>query len=132
MQEPSTEYKVVLTRQLGKNAELMERLDALEVPWMELPMIDYALTLEFYQLYDKLVNEKYDYVILTSPLAAQTFLIKYFEAGVPDTKIAVVGEGTAKIVRSDGIAVDFIPSKATGATLAQELPFPEVSMLRFE
>lgn len=130
MQEPSTEYKVVLTRQFGKNTELMERLDALEVPWMELPMIDYALTLEFYQLYDKLINEHYDYVILTSPLAAQTFLVKYFEAGAPDIRIAVVGEGTGKILQNNGVAVDFLPSKATGATLAQELPFPEVSVLK--
>ncbi len=59
-----------------------------------------------------------DWLVITSRAGAEAVA----RAGRPRSRVAAVGEVTASCLRASGIAVDFQPSRATGADLARELP----------
>lgn len=64
------------------------------------------------------------YVIITSPEAAKVFLGGWKGAGRPSVPVACVGKSTGEVLEAGGITPVFTPSKATGETLAAEIPFP--------
>lgn len=67
------------------------------------------------------------YVVITSPEAAKVFLTGWDQAGQPTVPVACVGKATSEVLEMSGITPVFTPTKATGETLAAELPFPEAA-----
>ena len=65
------------------------------------------------------------YVVITSPEAAKVFISGWKGAGQPAVPVACVGKATSETLEKSGIEPVFTPSKATGETLAAELPFPD-------
>lgn len=62
------------------------------------------------------------YVVVTSPEAAKVFLAGWTKAGEPPVQVACVGKATGDALRAKGVTPVFTPSKATGETLAAEIP----------
>ena len=67
---------------------------------------------------------EYDYIVITSPESAKVFSDVMSKAGNPSPipQIAAVGKATKKALTNAGYDVFFVPSKATGEMLAEELP----------
>ncbi|OIV96356.1 hypothetical protein TanjilG_09783 [Lupinus angustifolius] len=120
--------KVVVTRERGKNAKLITALAKHEINCLELPLIDHTRGPDFDKLPSVLSDNAFDWIIITSPEAGSVFLEAWRAAGMPHVKIGVVGAGTASIFKEtlqsseQSLHVAFTPSKATGVTLAAELP----------
>ena len=115
--------RLYLTRELEKNGKLQKLLSARGVPTEELPCIAFERLPGYEELRDTLVNGDHDWVVITSPEAAGVFVDAWCSCSSPRrTGIASVGAGTAKVLAEASLPADFVPSKATGATLARELP----------
>ncbi len=58
-------------------------------------------------------SERFDWVCVTSPEAASVFMEGWREAGRPAVRVAVVGDGTARVLREAGereLEPAFMPS----------------------
>lgn len=66
----------------------------------------------------------YDWVVLTSPNAAERFLRAVDESAIghADLKIACVGPGTASVVRDGGRSVALVADRAVGEGLVESFP----------
>jgi uroporphyrinogen-III synthase len=126
---------IALTREDGKNDKLQEAImkhptrkileNSMNLKLIEMPCIQHADGPGL-DAFRKLAQDdpsfaKYDYVIITSPESASVFgsVVK------PDSftsKIAAVGKATKDALSKQGFQVDFVPSKADGETLGDELP----------
>lgn len=120
--------KVVVTRERGKNRNLIDALATHGVDSLELPLIHHLRMPDFDKLSTILNRTSFDWIIITSPESGVVFLDAWKAAGTPKVRLGVVGAGTArvfgKIVPSLNPSLDvaFTPSKATGRVLAAELP----------
>ena len=112
-----------LTRELGKNAKLQGFLEKRSVVCEELPCIAFERLGGFDELQAALTTGGQGYVVLTSPEAATVFIDAWTAAEKPLlAPLATVGAGTAAVLTAAGLEPGFVPSKATGKTLAAELP----------
>lgn len=121
----ATPLVVALTREEGKNDKLRTQLESEfedddTVTLEELPCIAHADGDDFPKLATTLQDTDWDYVAVTSPEAARV-LAQAWNNNV-DTSIVAVGKATQATLEKLGFKVDFCPSKATAATLIQELP----------
>lgn len=126
--------KVVLTREKGKNDKLMRQLEnkiklkESHITLEELPAIEHGDGPDSSELIPFLQRQRYsaftcDYVVITSPEAAQVFSNAYELSERPYIgQVVAVGTATRKVLEKLDIQVSFVPSKATAATLAKELP----------
>uniref|UniRef100_A0A6V1PSP3 Uroporphyrinogen-III synthase n=1 Tax=Heterosigma akashiwo TaxID=2829 RepID=A0A6V1PSP3_HETAK len=124
--------KVALTREAGKNGKLKKLLidEGFEV--VELPCIRHARGEDLDKLAPALSSdEPYDYVIITSPEAADVFLKEWKKAGKPQVSVASVGAATSETLMEGGITPAFEPSKATAAVLSEELPLNGLSRVLY-
>lgn len=118
--------RVFLTREEGKNDKLRSLLTARGILTEELPCIAFNRLPGYDKLCEALVANAHDWVVMTSPEAAGVFIEAWRSSGTPPlAKLATVGAGTAQALAKADLSVDFVPSKATGKTLAAELPTPE-------
>ncbi|EKX47010.1 Uroporphyrinogen synthase [Guillardia theta CCMP2712] len=115
---------VALTRELGKNLKLEKALSEKGVRTVELPCIAFEAGIDSDSLPSAL-KEDWEYVVVTSPEAASVFLDAWRLASQPSLQVACVGTGTKQALQEGGIEPVFMPSKATGKTLADELPGPQ-------
>ncbi|CAN6302016.1 unnamed protein product [Urochloa humidicola] len=119
---------VVVTRERGKNAKLIAALEKHNIQSLELPLIKHVDGPDTDRLPDVLRNDKFDWIIITSPEAAAVFLKGWKAAGSPKVRVAVVGAGTARVfdevsqLNHQPLEIAFSPSKAMGEVLASELP----------
>ena len=115
---------IALTRERQSNRELYSMLSALLPPGscqvFEIPCIAFAEGPDKSQLETELLLT--DGVVLTSPRAAATVLSVWKDMGRPAVKFAAVGAGTARVLRSAGVAPDFEASDMSANGLARELP----------
>ncbi|XVF36225.1 hypothetical protein REPUB_Repub19eG0040100 [Reevesia pubescens] len=125
----STNPKVVVTRERGKNAKLIAAMDEHGINYLELPLIQHTKGPDLDRLASVLSAETtFDWIVITSPEAGSVFLEAWKEAGTPSVRIGVVGAGTASIFENlmqsskQSLDIAFTPSKATGKVLASELP----------
>ncbi|KAJ6828562.1 uncharacterized protein M6B38_362410 [Iris pallida] len=124
----SDEHQVVVTREQGKNAKLIQSLEKYNIHCLELPLVKHTKGPDYDSLSKVLRETIFDWVVITSPEAGLVFLEAWKVAGTPKVRIGVVGAGTAssfhEILQSSGqyLEVAFSPSKATGKILASELP----------
>ncbi|KFK33768.1 hypothetical protein AALP_AA5G057600 [Arabis alpina] len=120
--------QVVVTRERGKNQQLVKSLEKHGISSLELPLIHHAPGPDFDRLASVLTDKSFDWIIITSPEAASVFLEAWKAASSPKVRVGVVGAGTARVFAeamqsAEGpLHVAFTPSKATGKVLASELP----------
>ncbi|XVF74174.1 hypothetical protein PTKIN_Ptkin13bG0038900 [Pterospermum kingtungense] len=127
---PSTSNpRVVVTRERGKNAKLIDALSKHGIDCLELPLLQHTQGPDLDKLASVLSAEMmFDWIVLTSPEAGLVFVEAWKAAGTPSVRIGVVGAGTASIFENlmqsskQLLDVAFAPSKATGKVLASELP----------
>ncbi len=115
---------IALTRELGKNVKLEKLLLAQGLRVQEIPCIAFEDGPDRARLPDALKEKNWEYIVITSPEAADVFLDGWEKAGRPAVRVASVGSGTEQALRQGGVEAVFRPSKATGKTLAEELPGP--------
>ena len=143
--ESMSTLTVALTREVGKNSKLQKALESSErlkqlfattkddsespsVQALELPCIAHADGPDTDKLPATLSSKRFDYIAITSPEAAKVFASAWKEAGEPQLGVvAAVGKATKDALSSLGIDVGFVPSKATAATLVQELPLSQTA-----
>eukprot|EP00899_Mesostigma_viride_P024524 jgi/Mesvir1/5256/Mv15373-RA.1 len=113
--------RVVCTREHGKNDALMKALSEFGVHCMELPLIEHGDGPDAATLPGAL-KESWDWVCITSPEAAAVFLRAWREAGQPAIDVAVVGEGTGKVLAAAGVKPAFVPPIANAKSMSAELP----------
>ena len=120
--------RIMVTRPAAQADPMYTRLRDLGAEVLTYPTI---ATQEFF---DAPAWEKFDaidtlgrWLIFTSENGVRYFFKQFSKRGVDirglsDFKIAVVGSGTARILKEDyNLTADFVPSKMTGKTLAGEL-----------
>jgi uroporphyrinogen-III synthase len=117
---------VAVTREDGKNAKLIEQIKETVSLWdqveiLELPCIEHASGPDYEILESTLVNGSWDYVAVTSPEAANVVASVWDAVRDNHIPVVAVGKATEKTLEKFGIAVSFVPSKATAETLAEEL-----------
>jgi uroporphyrinogen-III synthase len=115
---------IALTREAGKNTKLEKILVSQGLRVEEIPCIAFEDGPDKDRLPAALVEKQWEYVVITSPEAADVFLDGWEKAGRPAVRVASVGSGTEQALRQGGVDPVFKPSKATGKTLAAELPGP--------
>jgi uroporphyrinogen-III synthase len=126
----SAQEPAFLTREDGKNDKLRKLLEARHVACEELPCIAFERLPGVDDLCTALQDRGLGCIVLTSPEAATVFLDAWRAAGAPSlAPLATVGAGTSAVLSEAGLAVAFEPSKATGKTLAAELPPPDGAAL---
>jgi uroporphyrinogen-III synthase len=118
---------IALTRELGKNGKLGALLEKQGFQTAEIPCIAFEQGPDAPALPVALKNEKWEYVVITSPEAAGVFLEGWEAAGKPEVTVASVGTATEDSLKRGGVNPVFVPSKATGKTLSAELPGPKGS-----
>ncbi|XP_078165157.1 uroporphyrinogen-III synthase family protein isoform X1 [Carex rostrata] len=122
------EARVVVTRERGKNAKLINALAKHDIRCLEVPLIKHVQGPDADRLSHVLRNDSFDWIIITSPEAGSVFLDAWKAAGNPRVQVGVVGQGTASTfleaskLPDQPLQIAFSPSKATGKVLAQELP----------
>jgi uroporphyrinogen-III synthase len=115
----------------------MNALKAKGARCVELPLVEAVPGEDAATLPDVLKRERWDWVCVTSPEAAKVFLEAYANAGRPDgVRVAVVGAGTGKVLAKAepttfALEKQFIPSKATAATMVDELPCDQGSLILY-
>ncbi len=113
---------VALTRPPEKDAELAERLRAVGLEPVSVPVLAYEKLEEGYEALEIALIEPWDWVVITSPEAARYFIGAWYLAGAPEVRIAALGPSTKAVLEGQGLEVAFVPSRAEGAALARELP----------
>jgi uroporphyrinogen-III synthase len=126
-----TPIHLAVTRETGKNDKLRNAIRKLDLPneqnvsIHELPCIEHATGADFDRfeqlLYDD-TTDPWDYVIVTSPEAASVLRQVWDNSASLQPPVAAVGAATAIHLKQSGIPVAFLPSRATAADLARELP----------
>lgn len=135
--EDDEKIGIALTREDGKNGKILKALqyhsqitsDSCFIT--EIPCIEHAPGPDSGDpfLTTVLKATAFDYIVITSPEAALVFSATWEQAKKqrPDDclqlpKICAVGKATEDTLISQDIPVFFVPSKATAATLVEELP----------
>ncbi|KAG8377642.1 hypothetical protein BUALT_Bualt08G0054200 [Buddleja alternifolia] len=124
----SSNPKVVVTRERGKNGKLIDALENRGIKCLEVPLIQHTRLPDSDNLCSVLSCTSFDWIVTTSPEAGAVFLDAWKAAGTPNARVAVMGAGTASVFENTlpslkkSLNVAFAPSKATGKVLAAELP----------
>ncbi|PKA52972.1 Uroporphyrinogen-III synthase, chloroplastic [Apostasia shenzhenica] len=119
---------VVVTREQGKNAKLINALAKHRIHCLEVPLIKHTQGPDFDKLPSVLQDFIFDWIVITSPEAGTVFLEAWKTAGSPKVRIGVVGAGTSSVFHEllqspdRTLEIAFSPSKAKGKVLALELP----------
>lgn len=126
MREALRGATAILTRAVEDNERFAAGLRAEGARVLELPCVRTAPLDDDGPLADALRRlGPEDWLVVTSRAGADAV------AGVPrcGARVAAIGPGTTARLRAHGIAVDFMPSRATGAALGDELPAGRVALL---
>ena len=117
---------VTLTREDGKNEKLRKKIEdddnlQNQIDLLELPCIAHAVGADYDSLSSTLSSGKWDYIAITSPEAANVLDSAWDAVRDNPPPVVAVGKATEAKLKDSGIPVTFVPSKATAATLANEL-----------
>jgi uroporphyrinogen III methyltransferase/synthase len=120
--------KVLLTRPRELTSAMAELLRARGAEVLELPAIrtePVADDAPLRSAMETLAERGFDWLVFTSPTGVKVFFQKLMEVGdirsLGGVKIAAIGQGTEKALRSFGLRADFLPSVYDGETLGREL-----------
>lgn len=115
---------VALTREKGKNGALREAIAAVnsEISCVELPCVETVEGPDRNALVETLCSQIWSWIVVTSPEAAAVFCDAWLKTGKPSFPVAAVGSATAAVLETAGAQVRFVPEKATGRALVNEMP----------
>jgi len=111
---------VVLTRDPAKDASLIRALNERGVPYKNVPLLEHTPGSDHYKLPQRL-QERWDWVIITSPTAADFLVKAWYQAGRPRFRVAALGKSTARVLTAAGVEVAYISPNAYGEYLAEDL-----------
>jgi uroporphyrinogen III methyltransferase / synthase len=122
---PLTGRRIVVTRARTQASDLAARFEALGAYVVEAPVIASRALPENLPLREG-VGSRWDWIVFTSANGVDAFFdalsaIDGDARSLHTTRIGAVGEATAEALRTRGVRPDFVPSKATGDVLAQEI-----------
>lgn len=120
-----TGRRVLVTRPRDQAAELTDALARRGALPILLPTIEIRPVTDLAPL-DRAIQEigSFDWLAFTSANAVAVFfdrLAARRAALPPGLRVAAVGSGTARVLGARGVAVNFVPSRFTGAQLGREL-----------
>ena len=123
---PLAGRSVVVTRAAEQAGPFVASLRNLGAVVVEVPVIRIAAPEDGGAALSARVRDlaSYDWVVLTSPNAAERFFRAVDESaiGQPDLKIACVGPGTATVVSDVGRTVELVADRAVGEGLVESFP----------
>ncbi len=127
--QPLFGHRFVLTRPAERMPALAEGLRARGAEVIELPAIETVarrIIDETPDLFEKIAKKCYDCLVFTSPAGVQSFFDQFYEAGydaraLSRIRLAVIGSGTARVLRSYGLSADLMPVSYDGASLGDLL-----------
>ncbi len=118
--------RIVVTRSRTQASFLCEKLKRAGADVLELPTID-ILPLSDQSLIDQEINEleKYDWMVFTSVNSVDIFMERLFNSGrdvrsLYLLKLAVIGNETAKVLKSYGLVADLMPGRFTSFAVVDE------------
>lgn len=116
--------RVALTREPSKNGALRRALEeaAPGAEVVDLPVVRAVRAAGRSALAPALRRGGWAWAVVTSPEAAAVFAEEWSAAGRPPVRAAAVGAATARVLEAAGVPVEFVPRKATGRALAEEMP----------
>lgn len=120
--------QVVVTREAGKNGKLKSALQKQGISVLELPLVETGPGPDRDQLANELRKAAFAWVVITSPEAANVFLQGWRDAGKPQVRIAVVGQGTGQVIEAHQeplLHIGYTPPKANAVSLSAGLPHIE-------
>jgi uroporphyrinogen III methyltransferase/synthase len=117
---------VVVTRARTQASQLRQMLEALGATVVEAPILRVTFRSEDPGI-DERLGSRWDWVAFASQNGVEAFFAALRAAGrdaraLGTTLVAAVGDATAAALERYGVIADFVPSRATGACLAAELP----------
>jgi uroporphyrinogen III methyltransferase/synthase len=117
--------RIVVTRALEQAGALSRPLAALGAEVLELPTIRIEDPPDRRSFAGTVVHaHEYDWIVFTSANGARRFFDAFFKArddarALGKPRIAVIGEGTAEVVREFRYAVDLMPERSVGEGLVE-------------
>lgn len=119
----SNQYTVALTRERGKNDALRNALASVcsKARCVELPCVHTVEGPDRSRLESTLSGRDWSWIVLTSPEAASVFCSAWKNIGKPFLRAVAVGSATATALQDAGVEVKFVPQKATGRALVDEI-----------
>lgn len=125
---PLSGIRVMVTRPADQAKDMYDALRDLGAEVLPYPTIgtEESVDGKGWQSFDQMVNQN-RWLILTSENGVRYFFRQFTKRSddirrLSDFKIAAVGYGTARVLEKMNVKADFIPTKATTACLASELP----------
>jgi uroporphyrinogen III methyltransferase/synthase len=123
---PLAGKRVVVTRARSQASELAAKFEELGAFVVEAPLLTIApRTADLVS--DERVGSRWDWIVFTSANGV-VVVFDALAAGGRDarslatTRVAAIGEATGVALRQRGVIADFVPSRATSACLAEEMP----------
>jgi uroporphyrinogen III methyltransferase/synthase len=123
---PLSGRAIAITRARTQASELRAKLEALGADVIETPVIAVRPHPENLPIAER-VDSRWDWVVFTSVNGVAVFFDALAALGkdaraLHTTQVAAVGSATAEALLGRGVRADFVPSKATSAALAEEIP----------
>lgn len=115
---------MLLTRPHGDNDALAERLAARGIAAQVAPCVRIEELADPEPLADAVSRLTADDLLVITSRAGARAVARALRGSVCAAPVAAVGAATANACREAGLGVAFVPSVATGAALAEELPLP--------
>jgi uroporphyrinogen III methyltransferase/synthase len=123
---PLAGKSVVVTRTRAQASNLRRVLETLGARVIEAPVLEIVHDAPDLTT-DERVSSRWDWIVFSSQNGVSAFFEALRRAGrdtraLSNTKVAAVGNATAAALEPFGILADFVPTTATSACLAAELP----------
>ncbi len=121
--------RVVVTRAPEQASELIRALEALGAEVLLLPTVGFAPAEDPTELDAAFARlAEFDWILFTSQNAVRFFCIGWSESGRERSalgsvrgRVAAVGAATARLLKSEGMRVEYVAQTQTGESLAAEL-----------
>lgn len=123
---PLAGRRVVVTRARAQASGLAGRLESLGAYVIEAPVISAVARREDEDLH-RALSERWDWIVFASANGVDAVLDSLAELGMDarvlaGTQIAAIGSATQDALRVRGLIADFVPPRATSASLAEAIP----------
>ena len=124
-EKPLAGKRIVITRVREQAASLAEPLEGMGAEILYFPAISFRPPNNAAEL-DNAIGElsRFDWLVLTSQNAVRFFCKRCRELGTSPAhlkmQVAAVGPATAEAARAEGLAVNFVARRHSGAALAEE------------
>lgn len=114
-------YRVLVTRAQHQASELAERLGALGLEPVLLPVIEIVEPMSFAALDEALASlQHFQWVVFTSANAVEAARRRGFSKR-EGVRVGAIGQATARALEAIGVGADVVPALAVAEAMAQEL-----------